>query len=447
MGPGLPVRAQGQGGLKLLPATLFGRTAALLLGIFLLAQGAALYAVWKTVVVPLTENSADSLAAHMVLAAQTWVELPPETREDYEIELFLQHNLELGKVDKPLPNQVKPTPFGTLLERDLKQRTGQEIHLKQGPDPAWEWIEIKLADNLLRVGFLRDRYELDAPWEAGAVFLAGALLTLLAALLMARHTSTRLRLLSRSAQEVGQGRSPEHLPETGAEELQTLTRAFNQMSDEVQSLLENRTVLLSGISHDLRTPITRMKLALAMLDDADPKMVARMEGDLAEMNRLISGMLDFARSLKGEEPVDVELNALLAELIAASSHPDRVRFHSGPSCQARLSASALKRVLANLLENALRYGEGQPVEMELECGARAIRVRLLDRGPGIPDDALETVFQPFHRLENSRSRETGGSGLGLAIVRQLADAHGWNVELKAREGGGLRAEVIIPVQG
>jgi two-component system osmolarity sensor histidine kinase EnvZ len=431
--------------LKLLPATLFGRTAAILLGIFLLAQGAAMYAVWKTVVVPLTENSADSLAAHMVLAAQTWVELPPETREDYEIELFLQHNLELGKVDKPLPIRVKPTQFGTLLERDLTQRTGQDIRLKQGPDPAWEWIEIKLADNLLRVGFVRDRYELDAPWEAGAVFLAGALLTLLAALLMARHTATRLRLLSRSALEVGQGRSPEHLPETGADELQTLTRAFNQMTDEVQSLLENRTVLLSGISHDLRTPITRMKLALAMLDDADPKMVARMEGDLAEMNRLISGMLDFARSLKSEESTDVELYALLSELIAASSHPDRVRLQPGAPRQARLAAGALKRILANLLENALRYGEDKMVDLELECVGPALRIRIQDRGPGIPAESLETVFQPFHRLENSRSRETGGSGLGLAIVRQLADAHGWQVMLMGRSGGGLCAEVVIPM--
>lgn len=433
--------------MKFLPATLFGRTAAILLGIFLLAQGAALYAVWKTVVMPLTESSADALAAHMVLATQTWVELPPETREDYEIELFLQHNLELGKVDKPLANRVKPSRFGDLLERYLHRRTGQDIHLKQGPDPAWVWAEINLAGNLLRVGFVRDRYELDAPWEAGAVFLSGALLTLLAALLMARHTSTRLRLLSMSAQEIGQGRLPQRLPETGAEELKALTAAFNRMADEVQSLLENRTVLLSGISHDLRTPITRMKLALAMLDDADPAMVERMEGDLAEMNRLISAMLDFARSLKGEAPTDVELNAFLAESVAASSHPDRVRLRSMALCRRHLGAGALKRIVGNLLENALRYGEGQPVDIELECGPQGILIGVLDRGPGIPAAALETVFQPFHRLENSRSRETGGSGLGLAIVRQLAAAHGWRVTLRAREGGGLCAEVAIPGTG
>lgn len=430
--------------MRLLPDTLFGRAAAILLGIFLLAQGAALYAVWRTVVIPLTQNSADALAARMVLAAQTWVELPPETRPDYEIELYLQHNLELGKVDQPLPNAIKPSYFGNLLEKYLRQRTGQDIVLKQGPDPAWVWAEIKLANNLLRVGFLRQRYELDAPWEAGTVFLAGALLTLLAALLLARHTSSRLRLLSRSAQEVGQGRLPERLPETGAQELRTLTTAFNRMADEVQALLENRTVLLSGISHDLRTPITRMKLALAMLDDADPAMVKRMEADLAEMNRLISGMLDFARSLKGEEPVEVELGAMLAELAATSSHPERVRVNAEAECRLKLNAGALQRIVGNLLENALRYGEGQPVDIELECGAQAVTVAVLDRGPGIPAEAREAVFQPFHRLENSRSRDTGGSGLGLAIVRQLADAQDWRVDLKDRPGGGLRAEVAIP---
>jgi two-component system osmolarity sensor histidine kinase EnvZ len=430
--------------LKLLPTTLFGRAAVILLGIFLLAQGAALYAVWRTVVIPLTQNSADALAARMVLAAQTWVELPPETRPDYEIELYLQHNLDLGKVDKPLPQQLETGYFGKLLEHYLSQRTGQDIHLKAGPDPAWAWAEIRLAGDLLRVGFLRERYELDAPWEAGAVFLAGALLTLLAALLLARHTSTRLRLLSRSAQEVGQGRLPERLPETGAEELKSLTAAFNLMADEVQSLLENRTVLLSGISHDLRTPITRMQLALAMLDDADPAMVKRMEADLAEMNRLISGMLDFARSLRGEEPVEADLNELLADLAATSSHPDRVRFQPGPACRTRLSVGALKRIVGNLLENALRYGEGKPVDLALECGDRTLKIGILDRGPGIPAEAREAVFQPFHRLENSRSRDTGGSGLGLAIVRQLADAQDWQVELHDRDGGGLRVEVAIP---
>ncbi|NTV95280.1 MAG: HAMP domain-containing protein [Thiobacillus sp.] len=430
--------------MRLLPDSLFSRAAAILLGVFLVAQGAAMYAVWKTVVTPLAERSADDLAARMVLAAQTWVELPPETRADYEIELFLKHNLELGKVDRALPSALPTGYFGDHLAASLSRRTGQAIRLKQGPDPAWAWAEITLAGNMLRVGYLRDNYELDAPWEAGAVFLAGALLTLAAALFLVRRTAHRLRLLARSAAEVGQGRLPERLPETGAAELRDLTAAFNRMADEVQGLLENRTVLLSGISHDLRTPITRMQLALAMLDEADADMVKRMEGDLREMTRLIAQMLDFARSLKGEGEADVELGQALAEMAASCSHPERVGLGSMPECPRRLSLAALNRVVGNLLENALRYGDGRPVDLELACAAAEVRIRVLDRGPGIPEAERDKVFQPFYRLEESRSRDTGGSGLGLAIVRQLADAQGWRVELADRPGGGLAAEVVLP---
>lgn len=430
--------------MRFVPDSLFGRAAAILLSSFLLAQGAAMYAVWRTVVVPLAQRSADDLAARMVLAAQTWVELPPETRRDYEIELFLQHNLELGKVEQPLPGVLPTGYFGTQVARALSRRTGQDVVLKEGPDPAWAWAEVRLAGNLLRVGYARDDYELDAPWEAGAVFLAGALLTLVAALFQARRTARRLRLLGRSAAEVGQGRLPERLPETGAAELRDLTAAFNRMADEVQGLLENRTVLLSGISHDLRTPITRMQLALAMLDDADPAMVERMAGDLREMNRLISQMLDFARSLKGEDETEVDLGAALAEMAASCSHPERVQLGAAVTCRQRLSVAALNRIVGNLLENALRYGEGKPVTLELACARDAVTIGVLDRGPGIPEAERDKVFQPFYRLEDSRSRDTGGSGLGLAIVRQLADAQGWRIELAARAGGGLVAEVVLP---
>ena len=123
---------------------------------------------------------------------------------------------------------------------------------------------------------------------------------------------------------------------------------------------------------------------------------------------------------------------------------ERARVADGPTCVASVSVGALRRIAGNLLENALRYGEGHPVDLEVACRARSLTVGILDRGPGIPEAARDAVFQPFHRLENSRSRDTGGSGLGLAIVRQLADAQGWRIALKDREGGGLRAEVVIP---
>jgi two-component system osmolarity sensor histidine kinase EnvZ len=430
--------------LTLLSRTLFGRSALALLAIFLVVQGAAFYVVWKTTVEPLRERSADDLAARIALAAQTWVELPPATRADYEIELSLHHNLELGKVTRPLPDAAPRSAFGALLEAALHQRAGQDVRLKASPDSGLTWVELKYADHLLRIGFERERYEIEAPLAAAGVFLAGGLLTLLAVLSLARRLTRQLAGVARSAQIVGQGRAPERLPETGAEEMRQLAIAFNRMADEVRKLLENRTVLLSGISHDLRTPITRLRLALSMLDTDDLDMVKRMEGDLAEMGDLITEMLDFSKALQGTELETRDLAIVLGELAAGARRAGEVVWQPPEPCHVAVGARALHRIVANLLENAQRYGEGKPVELRLLCEADSARIQVLDRGPGIPETERETVFQPFYRLEGSRAKETGGSGLGLAIVRQLADAYGWRVLLGAREGGGLCAELVIP---
>lgn len=426
----------------LVPRTLFGRTAAGLLAGFSLFQLAGLAVVWYAVIEPLAQRSADELAARIVLVAQTWVELPPQTRDDYEVELSLRHNLELGAVSEPLPTLEAASFFGDRLEATLSRRTGQNIQLKQGPDTAWSWVEFKLAGNLLRIGYLKDRYQLKAPLAAAGILLVGALLTALMALLMARRTSVQLRRLADLAAEVGQGRLPELLPETGAEEWQRLARAFNQMAAEVQALLENRTTLLAGISHDLRTPLTRLRLALSMIEGADAKLLQRMDGDLAEIDRLIGAMLGFARALQAEAPKALDLAALLGDI--ARAEPERVRCSAPEACEIVAGELALRRIVGNLVENALRYSDGQAVDIELDCGQREACVRVLDRGPGIPADEREAVFRPFYRLEQSRSKDSGGSGLGLAIAKQLADAHGWRIELAEREGGGLGASLVIP---
>ncbi len=430
-----------------MPTTLFGRTAALLLIAFALLQGIALAVVWFKVIDPLARRTADNLAGRMVLAAQTWVELPPATRPDFELELSLHHGLELGAVADRLPNRLEGGYFDRLVAESLSQRVRETVELKLGPAPDWAWAELTVGDQLLRVGFLRERYALAAPWEAVAVLLAGALGLMLLALLMVRHMSLRLRDLAKHAQTVGQGRLPERLPETGAEEIRALTHAFNHMADEVQSLLENRTTLLAGISHDLKTPLTRMRLNLAMLEGVDPARVARLEADLEEMARLIADMLAFARALKAEETREIDLASMLHDLADKARQLGEVHWQRPGPCPWRVAEAALRRVVGNLLENALRYGDGLPVTLKLECDAEAARVRVLDRGPGIPPAEREAVFRPFYRLEASRSRDSGGSGLGLAIARQLADAHGWRIRLDDRPGGGLVAELILPRAG
>lgn len=431
--------------MKLLPQTLFGRTAAVLLAAFLVFEALAFAVVWVMVIRPLAERSAEDLAAKILLAAQTWVELPPQTRTDYEMELAFRHDLVLGEARAALPDAAATDYFGALTAAALSRRSGEKVRRKQGPEANWDWIELRVSDTTLRVGYDRRRYVLAAPLAAVGVFLLGAALTVLTALFMAGQSSRRLRGLAQKAAEIGQGHDPEKLPETGPLELRELTAAFNRMAGEVRALLENRTVLLSGISHDLRTPLTRLRLALSMLEGADAQLVARMERDLDEMNRLIGDMLDFARALRVEQPVECDLDRLLGELAQQAASLGPVHWRPGPPCRARVGEAALRRILGNLLDNARRYGGDAPIELELACGGSEVRIAVLDRGPGIPAAEREAVFRPFHRLEASRSREAGGSGLGLAIVRQLAEAYRWRVELDDRQGGGLAASVVIPL--
>ncbi len=431
----------------ILPHSLFGRTALVLLFTFALSQGVAAWVVWRAVIEPLTARAADDLAARMVLSAQTWSELPPDTRTDFEIELSLRHGLELGRAVGELPDRAASDRFGELLVEALNRRLASPARFKQGPDPAWMWVELELAGHPLRIGLKTDRPIVAAPMAVAATFLAGALLTVLVALLLARNTTRRLARLTRSAAEVGQGRTPARLPEEGPSELAALNASFNRMADQVRTLLENRTVLLAGLSHDLRTPLTRLRLALSMLEGGDAHRVQGMERDIEEMNTLIGQTLDFARSLRPEATDRVDLAQLLDRLCQDVAQ-DRAKARLTPAAQAYrpclLAAGALRRVLGNLLENALRHGGEAPVEVELDVDAGGLVVRVLDRGPGIPATEREAVFQPFHRLERSRARDTGGSGLGLAIARQLADAQGWRIRLSDRAGGGLSAEVWLP---
>jgi len=445
--------------LRLLPETLFGRAAAALLVAFLVFEAIAFGVVWTLVIQPLARRSADDLAARIVLSAQTWVELPPETRADYEMELSFRHSLELGEVHSRLNQPAKANYFAGLIEEALSRRAAQPIRMMRGGDARYDWLEMRVADKLLRIGFDRERYALQAPLAAAGVFLLGAALTVLTALILVRQASRRLNSLAAKAGEVGRGRVPEHLPETGARELRELTAAFNRMAEEVRALLENRTVLLSGISHDLRTPITRLRLALSLLDDVEPARLAAMERDLDEMNRLISDMLAFSRALHDEVATPRDPNPILAELCEQARRLGPVDWQPGPPCVVDLGEAALRRIVGNLLENARRYGndaarsgndaarsgDGGTLAVRLLSDAATARVEVLDRGPGIPADRREAVFRPFTRLEQSRNREQGGSGLGLAIARQLADAHGWRIELADREGGGLIARLVMPL--
>lgn len=423
-----------------MPQSLFARTALTLALAFVVFQAAAFWVVTRTLIVPVAERSADDLAGLIVLSAQTWVELPPQTRAAFERELARRHGLRLTTVDVGATQDAPRFAFRRQIEAALSRRVGETIVLRGVAGTTAAWLDVPVGGHDLHVGFFPDRYAVKFPLAALAVIVLGTLLSLLTALFLVRRITVPLARAAQAARQVGAGELPEPLPETGPAELAELARRFNRMAAEVRELLDNRTTLLAGISHDLRTPMTRLQLNLEMLRDGpSPARIDRAVSDLADMNKLISGYLELARTTQAETRTRFDLAALLEEAAADAG----LEWPAAAPCEIEAGRLAVRQIVSNLIQNAQRYGGGTAVELALECGDARVRVAVRDRGAGIPADQVEKVFRPFYRLETSRSQATGGTGLGLAIVRQLAESNGWKVSLANRAGGGLEAVLEI----
>ncbi len=430
--------------------SLFRHTAVTVASALIIVQLIAFGVSAYYIMLPMAKRSADDLAALIVLSAKTWVELPPETRKDFELELARKHNLWLFETSAALPEYDHYAPYLSLLEQALTRRTGEATRIKATYwEKTWFWVDLSSGGKQIRIGFPEDILGMQLQVALLLVMAATIALTLITAVVLARRITRPLECLAEAARHIGLGSSPASLPETGAAELAALARSFNTMSQQVQSLLANRTTLLAGISHDLRTPLARMRIGLEMLPEhVDPKIVARLTNDVEEMNRLIGEFLRFSRSLEKEPMQETDLRVLLRELADnAAIEGGSVELKTRVPCIRPVGPLALRRILANLIGNAVRYGAGHPVEIECECREDEIVISILDRGPGIPPAEVENVFRPFYRLESSRSTATGGSGLGLAIAQQLANANGWRIVLAPRTGGGTEARLIILADG
>jgi signal transduction histidine kinase len=277
-------------------------------------------------------------------------------------------------------------------------------------------------------------------------FLAIAVIALLAM----RWAVRPLQRLAHAADALGRDLSGAPLAETGPREVRQAARAFNTMQNRLASYLDDRLRILAAVSHDLKSPITRLKLRAEMLADATQR--EKFLRDLDDMETMIAATLDFLRGeSRQENGVLLDINALVSALrddMQAMGSEITLNGHASRPLLAR--PQALKRCLANLLDNAVRYGvsadshAGSNVQISLADGSEFLTLHIDDHGPGIPEAELEQMFEPFRRGETSRNRATGGAGLGLAIARNLARAHGGDVTLENRPEGGLRASLTLP---
>jgi len=348
-----------------------------------------------------------------------------------------------GERVTPLPDR----PFLRLVESEVRRQLGPDTRLAASRNGIrGAWVSFRIDGDEYWVFMPRSRLERADPlrWVGwGALVLA---LALLGAYLIVARINRPLRELTGAAAEIGRGRTPPPVAETGPSEIRTLAHAFNRMAADLKRLDEERALLLAGVSHDLRTPLSRIRLGLEMLHGkGDAALSAGLVQDVEDIDAAIGQFLDFARLAEGEAAVpEGDLNAIVREVCEGYARAGKAvstRLEMLPPLALR--PFAVQRLIANLVDNALRHG-GPAVEvLSWPDGGRAV-IEVLDRGPGIPPGDSERMLQPFTRLD--RARSTSGTGLGLAIVDRIARLHGGSVQLLPREGGGTRARVELPLK-
>lgn len=300
------------------------------------------------------------------------------------------------------------------------------------PDGSW----INFASPTFGVAHGADHW-------GGILAFCMALGVVLVSLILLRRVTRPLTVLAKAADAFTLDGKTDPLDESGPTEVRQAARAFNAMRERIQRLVVERTQALAAVSHDLRTPITRLRLRAELLDDDANRML--MEADLAEMEAMINATLDYLRGgISGETMRQLDLSALLQTLVDDVADRGHEITLSGAAHVLMMGQSiALKRLFANLISNALAYGGA--VAVSIHTGRNDISVTLDDNGPGIAPEDRERAFEPFVRLEASRSRETGGTGLGLTIARSVAIAHGGSISLAQSPNGGLRVVVMLPL--
>ncbi|HEX5092264.1 MAG TPA: ATP-binding protein [Burkholderiales bacterium] len=361
-------------------------------------------------------------------------------------ELLLDMNEREGIRIYPVTNEESLVPLraGGRLERVAAQ-----VRAELGPATRFAvardgmrgfWVSFFIDEDEFWVMLPRERFEpqLGLGWVGwGAALLA---LALLGASLIAASLSRPLRALAGAAQRLGRGEHPAPLPEQGPRELATVSAAFNRMASDLDALERERAMVLAGISHDVRTPLSRLRLALEM-SGADAATAQGMGADIEEMDQVIGQFLEFARG-EPEARERQEAAPLLEEIRDHYAKLGRrvavVDEGVGAFAFARM---ALRRALGNLIDNALRYA-GDPVEVRAARDRHQVVLEVLDRGPGVPPAEAERLKRPFTRLDEARGGH-GGAGLGLAIVDRVARAHGGRLELAPRPGGGLAARLVL----
>jgi two-component system osmolarity sensor histidine kinase EnvZ len=432
---------------QFLPRGLFGRSFIIIVAPMFLVMGVFTFFFFEHDLDTTTRLLARDVAADVALLASLEDSTPTLERDGLRALAArrLDYRLIFHDGARVTPAAAPTSTIDKALDEIIETRIGQGRHFVTGRIGVDFDIKVDVKDGVLEIVVPRDRVTVSQP-DIFILWMMGSALILLGiAILFLRNQVRPIERLARAADAFGKGRSVPDFKPYGASEVRRAAQAFLTMRERIERHVGQRTEMLAGVSHDLKTPLTRMKLALAMMD-ANPADIAAFEDDISEMEHMLDDYLAFARGEGGEEAETIDLVELVRDAVAAASRarqagdvpvtaPEVMPFNG--------KRAALRRVLANLADNALKHGSH--VAVTLSRDERAVEIVVEDDGPGIPENRYEEAFRPFTRLDEGRNLQTGGSGLGLAIARDIARAHGGDIALGRSSMGGLKATVRLPV--
>jgi two-component system osmolarity sensor histidine kinase EnvZ len=431
---------------RVLPRGLFGRALIIIIAPIVLLQAIIAYVFFERDLESTTRRLARDVAADINLLAA----LEDNYHGDERIRLrrLSERQLQYGIQFLPglkiaPPSEPAVSTIDVALDDILAERisTGRHFFTKRvGNDFE---IRAEVHDGVLSVLVPRDRITVSKPDLFILYMVASSLLLMGIAILFLRNQVRPIERLARAAENFGKGRAVPDFKPYGAAEVRRAAQAFITMRARIERHVAQRTEMLAGVSHDIKTPLTRLKLALAMMPaDADIKS---MQGDITEMEHMLDEYLAFARGEGGEDAEVTDLGALVCDAADASAKARQrgVTLSVPENIRVSVKRVRLRRGLINLIDNALKHGS--QVAVGLKQDGRLVEISVEDNGPGIPETRREEAFRPFHRLDEGRNLQVGGSGLGLAIARDVARAHGGDVLLDQSALGGLKATIRLPV--
>jgi two-component system, OmpR family, osmolarity sensor histidine kinase EnvZ len=432
---------------RYLPHSLFGRAIVILIVPLVVVQLVAAYVfydrVWETV----TRRLSNAVAGELATVVQVMARHPdPESRAWITSTAGELNGLQLSVQAGGILTNEHPGVGSGILERllvnALNERVRRPFRLDVWSHERDVQIDIQVPEGVLEVRVPRERLFTTNTYVFVLWMVGSSLILFAIASAFMRNQVRPIEQLAAAAEEFGKGRDVPEFKPYGATEVRRAAAAFIVMRERIRRFIAQRTEMLAGVSHDLRTPLTRMKLELAMLPDGPS--IGGLKSDVSDMQRMVESYLAFVRGEGEEQPEPTDIGKILDDIaVTARRQGNSVSLEMEGDLTLPLRPHAMKRSLNNLIVNATRHGA--QVAINAARRGRAVEVVIDDDGPGIPPDAREDVFKPFYRLDPSRNPATGGVGLGLTIARDVVSGHGGSIQLDASPLGGLRARIKLPV--